>query len=229
MDGTEAPEDTVHNGDARLIAAGRQQMLALLRERITDMRVIDAMASVPREEFVPPEFRRRAYDDRALPIGEGQTISQPLMVALMVEALQLRGSDKVLEVGTGSGYAAAVLARLAREVVTVERIALLLESARATLARLRLDNVHAYLAGEHLGRAEDAPYDAILVSAGAPHVPRALLDQLADGGRLVVPIGGRWEQDLVRAHKTPHGIDITRLGPCAFVPLIGEEAWEGAR
>ena len=229
MDGLEAPKGTFHNGDARRIAAGRQQMLALLRERIDDSRVIDAMASVPREEFVPPEFRSRAYDDRALPIGEGQTISQPLMVALMVEALQLRGSDKVLEVGTGSGYAAAVLARLAREVVTVERVAPLLESARATLTRLRLNNVHAYLASEHLGRAEDAPYDAILVSAGAPHVPRALVDQLADDGRLVVPIGSRWEQDLVRAHKTPHGIDLTRLGPCAFVPLIGEEAWEGAR
>ena len=199
-------------------------MIDLLRRAVRDQRVIDAMAAIPREHFVPPHLASRAYDDNALPIGEGQTISQPLIVALMAEAMRPAPEDRVLEVGTGSGYAAAVLSRLVRDVVSVERIPELAERARATLRELQIENV-AVFSANHLGRKEDAPYDAILVSAGAPHVPRMLLDQLAEGGRLIVPIGPRNAQQLVRATKTPHGIALERLGPCAFVPLIGEGAW----
>jgi protein-L-isoaspartate(D-aspartate) O-methyltransferase len=203
----------------------REAMLRLLSRYIRDERVLAAIRDVPREEFVPEPMRRYAYDDRALPIGEGQTISQPLIVAMMVEALELRAQDRVLDVGTGSGYQAAVLARLSGEVITVERIAALTERARATLAQLRIENVHVFDAGDTLGRPEDAPYDAIVVAAGAPHVPRALVEQLAEGGRLVVPVGSRREQQLVRARNTPHGIELARLGACAFVPLIGKGAW----
>lgn len=219
---------TSHNGEGGLggeVSWARERMLDLVRQRVSDERVVAAMARVPRERFVPQNLRRSAYNDSALPIGEGQTISQPLMVAIMLDALQLRAEDCVLEVGTGSGYVAALLSHLAREVVTVERIAPLLERARETLAALGYTNVRAYLAGDSLGWPDAAPYDAILVSAGAPHVPRVLLDQLADGGRLVLPVGTLRDQQLVRARKTAHGVDLTRLGECAFVPLIGDEAW----
>jgi len=199
-----------------------------LRRELTDERVVDAIAAVPREEFVPEHLRGQAYDDRALPIGEGQTISQPLMVALMIQALELRPDDRVLEVGTGSGYAAAVLSKLVGEVVTVERNEALLSEARGRLAAPGFANVHAYVAGDELGRPESAPYDAILVSAGAPHVPRPLLDQLADDGRLVIPVGSARSQELVTARKTAHGVELRRHGPCAFVPLIGEDAWREA-
>lgn len=204
---------------------GRERMLALLRREIRDQRVIDAMAVVPRECFVPAAEAGSAYDDRALPIAGGQTISQPLMVALMLEALQLQRSDVALEVGTGSGYAAAVMSLMTQRVVTVERVAELTGAARATLASLGYGNVEVHQAGDALGWPSGAPYDAILVSAGAPHVPRALLDQLAGGGRLVVPIGDRRAQDLVRAVQTSHGVTLERLGACAFVPLIGADAW----
>jgi protein-L-isoaspartate(D-aspartate) O-methyltransferase len=215
-----------HNG-ANALAASRLGMLHLLGRHIRDQRVIDAMAQIPRERFTPEHLRSRAYDDQALPIGEGQTISQPFIVAMMVEALQLRSSDRVLEVGAGSGYAAAVISRIAREVITVERIPELCERARETIAALNLQNVRVEVARDELGHKQGAPYDAILVSAGAPHIPRTLLDQLGDGGRLVVPIGSRHHQELVRATNTPHGVDLVRLGPCAFVPLIGEEGWDG--
>jgi protein-L-isoaspartate(D-aspartate) O-methyltransferase len=202
-------------------------MLDLLRRHIGDARVIDAMAAVPRERFVPPHLRHRAYDDCALPIGGGQTISQPLMVALMIDALQVSSEDKALEVGAGSGYAAAILSRLAREVVAVERIPDLRERARGVLAALRYDNVSVHAAETSLGRMDDGPYAVVLVSAGAPHIPRVLLNQLSEGGRLVVPVGTPRHQELVRATSTPHGVDVERLGPCAFVPLIGEDAWDG--
>ncbi len=201
-------------------------MLGLLRASVRDERVLAAMAAVRREAFVPEQLRSRAYDDGALPIGEGQTISQPLMVALMLEALSLKPGDHVLDVGTGSGYQAAVLAHLAREVTSVERISALTERAAAVLATLGIINVHVCAAGERLGLAERAPYDAIVVGAGAPHVPRALIDQLADGGRLVVPVGDLRKQQLLRVAKTPHGVELARLGPCAFVPLIGNDAWD---
>jgi protein-L-isoaspartate(D-aspartate) O-methyltransferase len=206
-------------------AGPRQRMIRLLRENISDQRVVDAMAAVPRERFVPADLRSSAYEDRPLPIGEGQTISQPLIVAMMIEALLLRREDRVLEVGTGSGYQAAVLSHLAREVVTVERIDALLQRAIVVLGETGCANVHAYLATDVLGRVDDAPYDAIIVAAGAPHVPRALVDQLADGGRLVLPVGSLRAQELVRVTKTPHGVQLARLGPCAFVPLISRDAW----
>lgn len=215
---------TDHNFDSDL-ASARDRMLELVRRHVGDRRVVEAMAAIPRERFVLPHLRQRAYDDTALPIGEGQTISQPLIVALMTEALALRPDDRVLEVGTGSGYQAAVLSRLAREVVTVERVPALAERARSTLAALGCENVRVSMAGRTLGRFEDAPYDAILVAAGAPHVPRVLVDQLAGGGRLVLPVGSLRSQELVRVTKTAHGIDLARLGPCAFVPLVGEDAW----
>ena len=200
-------------------------MIDDLRHEINDARVLDAMAELPRERFVASTARAYAYDDRALAIGAGQTISQPLIVAVMTEALELRAADKVLEVGTGSGYQAAVLAKLAREVHSVERIESLLEAARRVLADLHIDNVSLHRAGDRLGRPEDAPYDAVLVAAGAPHIPRTLLEQLAEGGRLVMPVGDRRAQQLVRATKTPHGLELARLGPCAFVPLIGDDGW----
>ena len=197
-----------------------------LRRHVTDVRVIDAMLGVPREVFVPSHLRALSYDDRALAIGEGQTISQPLMIAVMLEALKLKHGDRVLEVGTGSGYVAAVLSRLAREVVTVERLPTLLTLAKSRLASMAVRNVLALEAGEELGAPQHAPYDAILVSAGAPHVPRTLVDQLIDGGRLVVPVGSQRSQELVRATSSPFGVQLVRLGGCAFVPLVGKGAWE---
>jgi protein-L-isoaspartate(D-aspartate) O-methyltransferase len=200
-------------------------MIEALRREIDDPRVLDAMVQVPRERFVPREARDHAYEDRALGIGYGQTISQPLIVALMIQALQLLPHDRVLELGTGSGYETAVLSKLAREVHSVERIGALLDRARELLAGLRTDNVVLHLAGETLGDPAHGSFDAILVAAGAPHVPRSLIDQLAEGGRLVIPIGDLRAQQLVRAAKTPHGLELARLCPCGFVPLIGREAW----
>jgi len=201
------------------------EMLASIRRGIGDARVVEAMAAVPRERFVPEGLRARAYDDCALPIGERQTISQPYIVALMTAALALDPGDRVLEVGTGSGYQAAVLSRLAREVITVERQPRLLERARDLLAALGYANVRVHAAGARLGRAEDGPYDAIIVTAAAPRVPRSLLDQLAAGGRLIVPVGSLREQELVLATKTPRGVALARLGACRFVPLVGEEGF----
>lgn len=222
----------IHNGaapGAPALAASRLRMLDLLRRHVRDERVIEAMAAIPRERFVPAHLEQRAYDDSALAIGDGQTISQPLIVALMAEAMRIGSNDHVLEIGTGSGYAAAVLSRLARDVVTVERIAELGERARAMLATLHLENVRPIFPAKHLGCKEYSPYDAILISAGAPHIPRSLLDQLAEGGRLIVPIGPRHGQQLVRATKTHHGLTLERLGQCAFVPLIDDEAWSDHR
>jgi protein-L-isoaspartate(D-aspartate) O-methyltransferase len=200
-------------------------MLALVRRYVRDERVVEAMAAVPRERFVPADLRSNAYDDCALGIGERQTISQPLIVALMTDALALCGDERVLEVGTGSGYQAAVLSHLAREVITVERIDELRERAAAILNELACNNVHVFTAGDVLGSPERAPYDAIIVTAGAPHVPRALVDQLSPSGRMVLPVGDLRQQELIRVTLTSHGTELARLGPCAFVPLIGEESW----
>jgi protein-L-isoaspartate(D-aspartate) O-methyltransferase len=213
-----------HDADHTYDAA-RDRMIALLRREIRDERVIDAMAAVPRERFVAPEYRERAYDDRALPTAAGQTISQPLIVALMTQAAGPQPGDNVLDVGTGSGYQAAVLSRLVSDVVTVERLSSLREAADVLMRDLGYGNVRSFPATETLGRPEDAPYDAIVVAAGAPHIPRVLLEQLAPGGRLVIPVGDRNSQQLVRARRTMHGVELERLGPCAFVPLVGRGAW----
>ena len=206
--------------------AARAALVRSLRMDIRDERVLSAFAQVPRERFVPPELQRFAYDDRPLPIGHGQTISQPLMVAIMTQAMLLKGDEKVLEVGTGSGYQAALLSLLASEVVSVERIPELAESASRRLAELGYANVRVFAAGETLGWPEDAPYDAITVTAGAPEVPPSLVDQLAMGGRLVVPVGGRRIQQLVRLSRSERGVTMERLGECRFVPLIApEEGW----
>ncbi len=216
-----------HNAASDL-APARERMLALVRHHLRDARVVAAVAAVPRERFVPEHMHARAYDDCALPIGEGQTISQPLMVALMTEALMLQTGDLVLEVGTGCGYQAAVLSQIAGEVLTVERVPALRERARLLLGTLGYANVFVYAAGDMLGLPERGPYDAIIVTAGAPRVPRDLIGQLKPGGRLVVPTGALRAQELVRVVTTPHGTELTRLGPCAFVPLIGRGAWSPA-
>jgi protein-L-isoaspartate(D-aspartate) O-methyltransferase len=204
----------------------RQSLLQYLDHEIADNRVVDAMRRVPREAFVSQEQYHAAYDDRPLSIGFGQTISQPFIVALMVQALELRGDEKVLELGTGSGYEAAILAELAQKVVTVECIPELAESARQVLDKLGYSNIEVHVAGKTLGWPEEAPYDAIIVSAGAPTVPQVLVEQLTWNGRLVIPVGSRWQQELLRVTKLRKGNEIENLGGCYFVPLIGEGAWE---
>lgn len=205
----------------------RANLLRHLEHEIADKRVIGVMKRVRREAFVSPEQYDAAYDDRPLGIGFGQTISQPFIVAVMVQALELRGDEKVLELGTGSGYEAAILAELAQKVVTVEYIRELKESAEQVLRTLGYSNVEVQLAGKTLGWPEAAPYDAIIVSAGAPSVPQVLVEQLSYGGRLVIPVGSRWQQELLRVTKLRKGNRIENLGGCYFVPLIGDGAWEG--
>jgi protein-L-isoaspartate(D-aspartate) O-methyltransferase len=208
-----------------LLDRAKEQLLAELRLDVRDPRVLAAVASVPRERFLPEELHPNAYDNRPLPIGHGQTISQPLIVAMMTEALRLTGDERVLEVGTGSGYQAAILAELTAEVVTVERIAELAEGAAALLSELGYHNIRVHVTGEALGWPDTAPYEGIIVSAGAPQVPRSLLDQLAPGGRLVIPVGARDVQELLVVANAGHGLTSRRLGPCRFVPLVGSGAW----
>jgi protein-L-isoaspartate(D-aspartate) O-methyltransferase len=198
-------------------------LLEELRQEVRDPAVLKAIAQVPRERFLSPDLRPLAYDNRPLPIGHGQTISQPLIVALMTEALELRGTEKVLEIGTGSGYQAALLAKLAREVVSVERVPELAQEAARCLSDLGFTNVHVHVAGAELGWPPDAPYDAIIVTAGASAVPQALLDQLAMGGHLVIPVGSRDLEELLRVRRTLQGLDTRQLGPCRFVPLVSAE------
>jgi len=204
----------------------RESLFRYLGHEITDKRVVEAMKRVPREAFVPPQQYYSAYDDRPLSIGFGQTISQPFIVALMVQALALSRDDKVLEVGTGSGYEAAVLAELVQKVVTVECIPELAKSAKEALDKLGYSNIEVHVAGRTLGWPEEAPYDAIIVSAGAPTVPQVLLEQLALNGRLVIPVGSRWQQELLRVTKLRERNKVENLGGCYFVPLVGEGAWE---
>jgi len=204
----------------------RQILIESISPGIYDKRTLAAMSRVPRERFIPVELQSSAYDDRPLGIGYGQTISQPYIVALMTEALELNGREKVLEIGTGSGYQAAVLAELARFVYSVERIPELAQAAGKLLSELGYRNVQVELAGDQLGYEKYAPYDAILVAAGAPTVHRTLIDQLAEGGRLVIPVGSRLEQELLRVTKGKTGSRMEKLGGCRFVPLIGRDAWE---
>ncbi len=207
----------------------RASLLAELAHDIVDERVRDAMNRVPREEFVGADAAPVAYQNRPLPIGHGQTISQPLMVALMTEALMLTGDERVLEVGTGSGYQAAVISLLAAHVVSVERVPELASSSAERLERLGYNNVDVHTVTDDLGWPDGAPYDAIIVTAASPEVPRQLLDQLAMSGRLVLPVGCRNFQELVRIVKTPEGAQRHNLGSCRFVPLLGRSAWPEPR
>lgn len=195
------------------------------RRGIHDPRVLAAMMEVPREEFVPQDLRKDAYRDCPLPIGHEQTISQPFTVAFMLRSLLLQGPENVLEIGTGSGYAAAVLSRLARVVHTVERIPALAQQAQERLQRLGYSNVHVYVADGTLGLPEHAPYEAIVVTASAEELPYPYPSQLSDGGRIVMPIGGPMGQSLFRYTRYGHQIERENLGPFSFVPLIGEYGW----
>ena len=188
--------------------------------------MLAAMERVPRELFVPEPLRDRAYDDAALPIGSGQTISQPYMVARICEALSLHGGERVLDVGTGSGYQAAVLAELAREVVTIERHAELAASARAALDQAGYQRVEVRVGDGTLGVPDRAPFDAIAVAAAVRDLPPSLYDQLEERGRIVLPLGSRWAQELSLAVRSPEGPALLRSVPCRFVPLVGEEGFE---
>jgi protein-L-isoaspartate(D-aspartate) O-methyltransferase len=199
----------------------------LLGRDIRDERVLAAMARVPRECFVPEELRDRAYDDSALPLPAGQTISQPYMVARICEAVELHGRERVLDVGTGSGYQAAVLAELAAEVFTIERIPELAELARANLAAAGYDRVEVHVGDGTLGLPERAPFDAIAVAAAVPELPHTLYEQLEPRGRIVLPVGSRRAQELQVVVRSPEGPAVLRSVPCRFVPLVGEEGFAG--
>jgi protein-L-isoaspartate(D-aspartate) O-methyltransferase len=211
-------------------AAARDEMVRAQLERrgVSDPRVLAAMRAVPRELFVNAGNEGEAYADRALPIGSGQTISQPYMVAVMTEALALDPTARVLEIGTGSGYQAAVLSRLAREVVTVERRADLAARARARLDQLGCTNVHVVVGDGSAGYPPGAPFEAILVTAGAPRVPEALTALLVEGGRLVIPVGDAWQQELLTIVRRGDALATVRGESCVFVPLVGRHGWEGA-
>ena len=215
----------VGNSDDKLERARRELLAELRALGIRDERVLSAMERVPRHLFVPPELVPYAYEDRPLPIGAGQTISQPYIVALSTQALELSLQDRVLEIGTGSGYQAAVLAELAGEVYTVERLPELSQAARERLERLGYRNLYFRVGDGTKGWPDEAPFDAILVTAAAPKVPQSLVEQLAEGGRLVIPIGGRESQDLWLMRRRTRRLEKVYLCPCTFVPLIGEEGW----
>lgn len=224
-----ADESDDRPSSAELFARQRREMVdqQLRRRGLRDERVLQAMLAVPREEFVPAPLRESAYDDCALPIGQGQTISQPFTVAFMIEALQLGGDERVLEIGTGSGYAAAVLSLVAGEVYTIERIPELATAAAERLARLGYHNVHVKIGDGTLGLPEAAPFDGIIVTAGAPELPAPYREQLAPGGRVVIPIGDSPRSQLMYRYTRQNGTLTSEcLGGFAFVPLVGRHGWE---
>ena len=204
----------------------KARLFATLRKRIPSSSVVDAMESVPRELFVPESRRHQSYEDIPLPIGEDQTVSQPHIVAIMTHALEVKPGDRVLEVGTGSGYQAAVLSLLAREVLSVERIPSLAKRAGELLASLGYANVEVRQSVKALGYPDEAPFDVIAVTAAAPTLPKSLMEQMADGGRMVIPAGSYREQSLIKVERSGNKYTITNMGPCRFVPLMGEGAWD---
>jgi protein-L-isoaspartate(D-aspartate) O-methyltransferase len=219
------PTEGFHFEDARGRMVARQ-----IRERgIHSERVLDVMGRVPRHLFVPAEYVEMAYADEPLPIGEGQTISQPFMVAAMTEALALTGTEHALEIGAGSGYQAAVLSLLARDVIAVEALAPLADSARERLARLGYANVRVKQGDGSRGWPAEAPYEAIVVTAASPSIPPPLVEQLAEGGRLVIPVGAAEHQEVVRVTKENGGTSQESLYACRFVPLIGRYGWRDTR
>jgi protein-L-isoaspartate(D-aspartate) O-methyltransferase len=197
----------------------------LIARDITDQKVLQAFLKVPRHKFVPPSEQSSAYGDFPLPIGSGQTISQPYMVALMTQCLRLTGAEKVLEIGTGSGYQAAILAELAKDIYTIERVYELSQKSEKMLTELGYKNIYFKVGDGSLGWKANAPFDAIIVTAGAPRAPQPLLEQLAEGGRLVIPIGGGLSQVLTVFTRTKSGIQTSEFCGCMFVPLVGEEGW----
>ncbi len=198
----------------------------IARRGVKDQRVLNAFLEVPRHKFVEEYLKYKAYDDYPLSIGYGQTISQPYMVALMTEAINPQPTEKILEIGTGSGYQAAILSRLCSAVYTIERISALASRARKALDDLGYFNVHIRLGDGTMGLPQDAPYDAIIVTAGAPHVPTSLIEQLSEDGRLIIPVGDEGLQDLRRFTRTKDGIKEESLGGCRFVKLIGKNGWQ---
>jgi len=198
----------------------------LIPRGIKDPRVLDAMRRVPRHVFAGGHNLAASYDDMALPIGEGQTISQPYMVAIMTELLELKGNEKVLEIGTGSGYQGAVLAELATEVYTIERMGVLANRAAAEYRTLRIDNIQVKTGDGTLGWPEAAPFDRIIITAASPEIPEPLMEQLAMNGILVIPVGTRLSQQLLKITKTGQGLKEEHHTPCIFVPLIGKYGWE---
>jgi len=198
----------------------------LRRRGIRDERVLSAMARVPRHLFVPSGAQSESYEDRPLPIGDGQTISQPYMVAIMTQSLDLVGGEKILEIGTGSGYQTAVLAELARMVFTVERLYALVQKAEIRFRDLGYENIQFRLGDGSQGWSEKAPFDGIIVTAGAPEVPGALKSQLSEGGRLVIPVGSRYSQNLLKVTRVKNRFEEEDLSGCVFVPLVGESGWK---
>ncbi|MFZ0284813.1 MAG: protein-L-isoaspartate(D-aspartate) O-methyltransferase [Terriglobales bacterium] len=210
----------------RFAVLRRKMVDTQLRARgIKDERVLAAMARVPREMFIAAEYQQQAYEDHPLPIGAGQTVSQPYIVALMLEALALKGSETVLEIGTGSGYQTALLAELASKVYSVERVKPLADAAETTLQNLGYGNVSVVVGDGSLGLVEHAPFDAIVVSAAAPKTPQPLLEQLHEGGRMVIPVGPPDAQELKLVRKQEGKFVVERLEGCRFVPLIGEQGY----
>jgi len=219
---------TNHDSRVQNLAQMRARMVdEQLRSRgIRDLRVLAAMDKVPREEFISEEDVRDAYGDHPLPIGAGQTVSQPYIVAAMVEALEVQPTDRVLEVGTGTGYQAAILAELAADVWTIERHQDLASKAQEILTRLGYANVRVVYGDGSLGLSEQAPFDKILVAAAAPRIPQSLVAQLVNGGRLVIPVGTRYEQQVHIVRKLGNETAVTTHDLCRFVPLVGAEGWE---